>query len=76
MILEQDELLETLPSDEARCGRLSLLLPPDKALSMGTGTGTKGDAIFLSCALLPRHHKVLQTTDLALRSSSHVLDDD
>lgn len=69
MIEEQDELLETLPSDEARCGRLSLLLPPDKALSMGTGTGTKGDAIFLSCELLPRHHKVLQTTDLALCQS-------
>lgn len=49
------ELLETLPSDEARCGRLSLLPPPDKPLSKGTGTGTKGDAIFQSCALLPRH---------------------
>lgn len=55
VIDEQDELLETLPSDEARCGRLSLLLPPDKALSMGTGTGTKGDAIFLSCVLLSSH---------------------
>ena len=52
---EQDELLETLPSDDARCARLNLLLPPDKALSMGTGTGTKGDAIFLSCVLLPFH---------------------
>ena len=52
---EQDELLETLPTDEARCGRLSLLLAPDKALSMGKGTGTKGDAIFLICVLLPRH---------------------
>lgn len=50
---EQDELLETLPSDEARCGRLSLPLPPDKALSMGTGTGTKGDAIFPE--LMPNH---------------------
>lgn len=57
---EQDELLETLPTDEARCGRLSLLLPPDKALSMGKGTGTKGDAIFLSCVLLPRHRSSLQ----------------
>lgn len=45
---EQDELLETLPREEARWGRLSLLLPVDKRLSMGTGTGTKGDAIFLS----------------------------
>lgn len=52
-IQEEDELLETLPSDEARCGRLRLLLPPDQALSKGTGTGTKGDAIFLSCVLLP-----------------------
>lgn len=52
---DEDELLETLPSDEARCGRLSLPLPPDQALSKGTGTGTKGDAIFLSCVLLPRH---------------------
>lgn len=41
----EEELLETLPSDEARWGRLPLPLPPDKALSMGTGTGTKGDAI-------------------------------
>ena len=47
--------LETQPSDEARCGLLSLVLPPDKALSMGTGTGTKGEAIFLRSALLPRH---------------------
>lgn len=56
------EKLETLPSDEARCGRLSLLLPPDKALSIGTGTGTKGDAIFLSFMLLPspRHHRCSQ----------------
>lgn len=52
---EDEELLETLPSEEARCGRLSLLLPPDKALSMGTGTGTKGDAIFLSCVLLSQY---------------------
>lgn len=51
-VREDWELVETLPSDEARCGRLSLLLPPDKALSMGTGTGTKGDAIDLSCVLL------------------------
>lgn len=57
---EEDELLETLPSEEARCGRLSLLLPPDKALSMGTGTGTKGDAIFLSCVLLPHHRNSQQ----------------
>lgn len=43
---EEDELLETLPSDEARWGRLYLPLAPDNARSMGTGTGTKGDAIF------------------------------
>lgn len=49
------ELLETLPNDEARCGRLGLLLPLDKTLSMGTGTGTKGDAILLTRLLLPRH---------------------
>lgn len=54
------KVLETLPSDEARCGRLSLLLPPDKALSNGTGTGTKGEAIFLSCVLLPRHRRSQQ----------------
>lgn len=54
------ELLETLPSDEARCGRLSLLLPPDKALSMGTGTGTKGEAIFRSGVLLPCHRSSQQ----------------
>ncbi len=54
---EQDVLLETLPRDEARCGRLLLLLPPDKALSMGTGTGTKGDAIFLSRVFLPGHRR-------------------
>lgn len=42
---EEEGMLETLPSDEARWGRLTLLLPPDKALPMGTGTGTKGDAI-------------------------------
>lgn len=48
MIDEEKELLETLPRDEARWGRLSLPLPPDKALSIGTGTGTKGDAICLS----------------------------
>lgn len=46
LIDEEDELLETLPSDEARWGRLNLLLEPDNARSMGTGTGTKGDAIF------------------------------
>lgn len=50
---EEEGLLETLPSDEARWGRLTLLLPPDKALSMGTGTGTKGDAIL--AAAPPRH---------------------
>lgn len=38
---EEDELLETLPSEEARWGRLG------SARSMGTGTGTNGDAIFL-----------------------------
>lgn len=57
---DEDKLLETLPSDEARCGRLSLPLPPDQALSKGTGTGTKGDAIFLSCVLLPRHRSSQQ----------------
>lgn len=49
------KLFETLPRDEARCGRLSFPLTPDKALPIGTGTGTKGDAILLSCVLLPRH---------------------
>lgn len=43
---EEDELLETLPSDDARWGRLNLPLAPDNARSMGTGTGTNGDAIF------------------------------
>lgn len=42
---EEDGLLETLPSDEARWGRLTLPLPPVKVASMGTGTGTKGDAM-------------------------------
>lgn len=42
---DEDGLLETLPSDEARCGRLTLPPAPDRAPSMGTGTGTKGDAI-------------------------------
>jgi len=46
---------ETLPNDEARCGRLSLLLPAARVLSIGMGTGTKGDAIFLSFVLLLRH---------------------
>lgn len=49
------KLFETLPRDEARCGRLSFPLTPDKALPIGTGTGTKGDAILLSCVLLPCH---------------------
>lgn len=52
---EDSELLETLPSDAALCGRFSLLLLPNRVLFMGTGTGTKGDVIFLSCVLLPRH---------------------
>lgn len=43
---EEEGLQETLPSDEARWGRLTRPPPPGKALSMGTGTGTKGDAIF------------------------------
>lgn len=42
---EEEGLLETLPSEEARWGRLTLLPPADQALSMGTGTGTKGEAI-------------------------------
>lgn len=58
------EEVETLPSDEARCGRLSLLLPP--ALSKGTGTGTNGDAIFLSCVLLPHHHTKVLHSDTTL----------
>lgn len=58
---EENELLDTLPRDEARCGRLSLLLPPDNALSMGTGTGTKGDAMFLSCPTTTTVGKVLHT---------------
>lgn len=60
VIEEQDVLLETLPSDEARCGRLILPLPSDRALSIGRGTGTKGDAIFLSCVLLPSYRSCQQ----------------
>lgn len=52
---EDSALFETQPSDEALCGLLGLLLPFEKPLSMGTGTGTKGDAILLTCVLLPRH---------------------
>lgn len=50
---EDSKLPETLPRDAARCGRLGLFLPPNEDLSMGTGTGTKGEAMFLSCVILP-----------------------
>ena len=74
---EDSELLETLPSDDARWGRLSLLLPPDRTLSKGTGTGTKGDAIFLSCELLPRHRSSQQCfTPTPWQTASVVLCDD
>lgn len=54
---EEEGLLETLPSDEARWGLLTLPLPPDKALPMGTGTGTKGDAILAAAppTRIPRY---------------------
>lgn len=44
--LEESELLDTLPKDEALCGLLSLL--PVKDRSRGSGTGTNGEAMILS----------------------------
>ena len=46
LVEEDSELLDALPRLEARWGRLGLGAP-DRALSIGTGTGTKGVAIRL-----------------------------
>lgn len=51
--VDEPEPLETLPKEEARCGRLSLLLPPDIALFNGSGTGTNGEAMFPELSLSP-----------------------